>query len=198
MTSSFAARQLEVSDISPATKPVRIDVGRGAAATGADLLMAAFDEHEARIHGMLLASTRDPELAADVTQEAFLRLLGEARAGRYPDNPGGWLYRTATNLVINRSRRAAVARRLAPRLLRRDEPPSPEAHALDRERSVALKDALARLPLAQRTALIMAAQGVTGEEIAAHLGKSHGATRTLMLRARRRLRRVVEEQETLR
>ena len=184
-----------MNEISPATEPVRIAADMGNAATAAAFIEAVFDEHEAKIHGMLVTSMRDPELAADVTQEAFLRLLGEARAGRYPDNPGGWLYRTAVNLAISRARRAAVARRLAPRLLRRDEPAGPERIALDRERSQLMREALAALPLVQQTALIMAAQGHSGEEIAAHLGKGHGATRNLMLRARRQLRRVVDEEE---
>lgn len=195
VTSRLIARQLEVNEISPATEPVRIGADLGSAATAAAFIEAVFDEHEAKIHGMLVASMRDPELAADVTQEAFLRLLGEARAGRYPENPGGWLYRTAVNLAISRARRAAVARRFAPRLLRRDEPAGPERIALDRERSQLMREALAALPLGQQTALIMAAQGHSGEEIAAYLGKGHGATRTLMLRARRQLRRVLDEKE---
>lgn len=198
VTLPLAVRQLEVNEISPAREPVRIGTERRDAATVTAFIEAAFDEHEARVHGMVLALTRDPEVAADMTQEAFLRLVTEAHAGRYPDNPGGWLYRTASNLAVSRARRVAVARRLAPRLLRRDEPPSPEGIALERERSQVMRDALARLPLAQRTALIMAAQGVTGEEIAAHLDKSHGATRNMMLRARRQLRRTVEELEARR
>ena len=79
-----------------------------------EVIAAAFRDHSAAIHGTALRSTRDPELAADVTQEAFLRLVVEAQAGRFPDNVGGWLYRTSANLIISRARRAAVARRLAP------------------------------------------------------------------------------------
>jgi hypothetical protein len=77
-------------------------------------IAAAFRDHSSAIYGKALRSTRDPELAADVTQEAFLRLVVEAQAGRLPDNIGGWLYRTSANLIVSRARRAAVARRLAP------------------------------------------------------------------------------------
>jgi RNA polymerase sigma-70 factor (ECF subfamily) len=184
-----------VNDIRPATEPVRGAFGRRDAAAVSDFIAAAYEQHEARIHGMLLGATRDPELAADVTQEAFLRLLGEARAGRYPDAPGAWLYRTASNLVVSRARRAAVARRFAPRLLRRDDTPDPESMALEHERSRSMHAVLATLPMTDRTALLMAAQGLTGEEIAAHLGKSHGATRTLLFRARERLRDAMAERE---
>jgi DNA-directed RNA polymerase specialized sigma24 family protein len=40
----------------------------------------------------------------------------------------------------------------------------------------------------ERTALLMAAQGVSGIEIADYLGRSPAATRTMMCRARLRLR----------
>lgn len=188
-------RQSEVNQISPATEPVTVEFGRRTDASVSAFIAEAYDTHEASIFGMLLAVSRDRELAADLTQEAFLRLLHEARAGRFPDRPGAWLYRTGANLAISGVRRAAVARRFAPLLLRRDEPAEPEAMALERERSNSMRDVLAKLPVIERTALVMAAQGQTGEQIAAHLGKSHGATRTLMFRARARLRDAMSARE---
>jgi len=151
-----------------------------------------FDELGSRIRGRVLAATRDAEVAADVTQEAFLRLLREARADRYPEFTSAWLYRTAMNLAISRVRRAAVAQRMAPRLAVGDEAPMPEGIVLDRERMRSIGEALSLLSPTERTALVMAGQGMSGEEIAAHLGKSHGATRSLMFRARGRLRRLLE------
>jgi RNA polymerase sigma-70 factor (ECF subfamily) len=156
-----------------------------------EVIAAAFRDHSAAIYGTALRSTRDPELAADVTQEAFLRLVVEAQAGRFPDNVGGWLYRTSANLTVSRARRAAVARRLAPRLVECDEPEEPDAVALLQEQQSELQVALAALPAVDRTALLMAAQGATGQEIARRLGRSHAATRTLLSRARGRLRTAV-------
>jgi len=160
-----------------------------------ETIAAAFHDHSAAIHGTALRSTRDPELAADVTQEAFLRLVVEAQAGRCPENIGAWLYRTSANLIVSRARRAAVARRLAPRLVRTDGPAQPDAIAVLREDHHELQVALATLPVAARVALLMAAHGATGEEIARHLGRSHGATRTLLSRARGRLRTATIEAE---
>jgi RNA polymerase sigma factor (sigma-70 family) len=158
-----------------------------------EVIAAAFRDHSAAIHGTALRSTRDPELAADVTQEAFLRLVVEAQAGRFPDNVGGWLYRTSANLVVSRARRAAVARRLAPRLVRFDGPAEPDAVAVLQEQRHELHVALATLSAADRVALLMAAHGATGQEIARHLGRSHAATRTLLSRARGRLRTAAME-----
>jgi RNA polymerase sigma-70 factor (ECF subfamily) len=164
--------------------------GRPDPAAVSELIAAAFRDHSAAIYGTALRSTRDPELAADVTQEAFLRLVVEAQAGRLPDNVGGWLYRTSANLVISRARRAAVARRLAPRLVELDRPAEPDTVALLQEQQTELQVALAALPAVDRVALLMAAQGATGQEIARRLGRSHAATRTLLSRARGRLRAV--------
>ena len=144
--------------------------------------------HAAMAYAIALRATRDPELAEDVTQEAFVKLLTEARAGRYPDRAGAWLYRAVTNLVISRARRATVARRLAPRLVNVNAPDEPDFVALRNEGHVELRLALATLSPAERAALLLAASGASGIEIAAHLGMSHGATRAMICRARARLR----------
>jgi len=180
-----------VSEINPVTEPVRI-AGRDLATTPLVASIAtAYDAHSASIYGLALRATRDPEVAADITQEAFLRLLTEGRRGRVPDNVGGWLYRTSSNLIVSRARRASVARRFAPRLLPREEPDGPDVIAVGYEQQRELEAALATLSVADRVALAMAAQGATGEEIAGHLGRSHAATRTHLTRARARLRAAV-------
>jgi RNA polymerase sigma factor (sigma-70 family) len=171
-----------------------VETGRGHAlpnpepATTDDIVAAVFRDHAATLRGVALRSTRDPELAEDVTQEAFLRLFIEARAGRMPDNVRAWLYRTSANLIVTRARKAAVARRKAPCLARFDGPAQPDAIALLNEERDELDAVMATLPPAHRIALVMAADGATGEEIADRLGRTHGATRTLLTRARGRLR----------
>jgi RNA polymerase sigma-70 factor (ECF subfamily) len=162
--------------------------GRLDPSTISEEIAAAFRDHSPAIYGTALRSTRDPEFAADVTQEAFLRLVVEARAGRFPDNVGGWLYRASANLIVSRARHAAVARRLAPRLVEFDGPAEPDTVALLQEQQSELMVALAALSPVERVALLMAAQGATGQEIARRLGRSHAATRTLLSRARGRLR----------
>ena len=180
-----------MSDIDPPAEPVRIAGRDDAAARLTDLMTMAYDEHSVAIQGLALRSTRDPELAADVTQEAFLRLLTEGQHGRFPDNVGGWLYRTSTNLIVSRARRTSVARRFAPRLVERGEPDGPATIALGNEQHRELDRALATLSVDDRVALVLSAQGATGEEIAHHLGRSHAATRTHLTRARGRLRAAI-------
>jgi RNA polymerase sigma-70 factor (ECF subfamily) len=162
-----------------------------------EIIANAYEVHGAAIRGKALQLTRDPEVAADVTQEAFLRLFVEAKAGRLPDNVQAWLYRTSANLVISRSRRSEVARRYAPHLLSADRPVQPDEIVLRNEESQLLTSAVGTLPVADRIALVMAARGATGLEIAAELGRSHVATRALLSRARGRLRSGLAEAWTL-
>ena len=187
-----------MSEIKPVTEPVGIARRDLGTASLTAIIAAAYDTHASSIYGLALRATRDPELAADVTQEAFLRLLQEGQRGRLPDNASAWLYRTSTNLIVTRARRTAVARRFAPRLVVRDEPDGPDVVALGNERHRELDASLATLSVADRVVLVMAAQGASGEEIAKHLGHSHGAVRTQLTRARRRLRAAVLDREAMR
>jgi RNA polymerase sigma-70 factor (ECF subfamily) len=187
-----------VNEIEPTMEPVGAAGSDLAAVPLAAWVAATYDAHAASVFGLALRATRDPELAADVTQEAFLRLMTEGQHGHRPDNPGAWLYRTSTNLIISRARRASVARRLAPRLLSHDGPDRPEDVALGNEQHRELDAAMATLSVADRVALVLASQGATGEEIAGYLGRSPGATRTHLTRARARLRAAVLRREATR
>lgn len=187
-----------MSETHSATEPVSLP-GRGLSASSVSaIITAAYEAHSSAIFGLALRATRDPDLAADITQEAFLRLLQDVQRGRVPDNTGAWLYRTSSNLIISRGRRVTVARRLAPRLVARDEPDGPDAIAIDNEQHRELEASLATLAVDDRVALVMAAQGATGEEIAGHLGRSNGATRTHLTRARAHLRAAVLKREAAR
>ena len=73
-----------------------------------------------------------------------------------------------------------------------DDVESPESGVLARERTSAIDAVLATLPVDARTALLLSADGFSGEEIAATIGRSHAATRTLISRARVRVRLELE------
>ena len=147
------------------------------------------------LFAFLLRMTRDREVAEDLLQETFVRLITETRAGRMPEQVRAWLYRVAANAAISRGRHGSVWNRLVPRLLDRREPASPESEVLRTERESELHTALARLAPDARAALLLAAQGFSGQEVAASIGRTEGATRTLLCRARVQLRLVLEAAE---
>ena len=147
-----------------------------------------FELHHAELYRAALRACRDPETAEDLVQEALLRLMVEIDAGRAPDNGRAWLHRVIANLAVSLGRRATVGRKFAPALVSREEPATPEMIVLDVERRSDLAAALQGLPDRARTALLLAASGYSGVEIATAIGSSDCATRTLICRARLKLR----------
>lgn len=155
----------------------------------------AFDAHASRLKSFAYASTRDADSADDIVQETFFRLVRELRAGRVPDSTGSWLFRVASNLIASRGRHASVVERTKAQLFEPELGRSPEDTVLGREHDRALLDALQVLPDASRLALLMAANGMTSAEVAKAIGRSAGATRTLICRARLRLREDLASRE---
>ncbi|HET7645780.1 MAG TPA: RNA polymerase sigma factor [Candidatus Limnocylindria bacterium] len=154
---------------------------------------AAYEDHADALRAFLAASVRDAAEAEDLLHEAFLRLLTEIAAGRAPDHPRAWLFRVATNLATSRARRRGVAARRAPELLQRDVAPSPEEQLVAREAALAVHGRLAGLPDDARVALLLAAHGFSGAEIARRIGRTELATRSLLCRHRGRLRSTSPE-----
>jgi RNA polymerase sigma-70 factor (ECF subfamily) len=156
-----------------------------------DPLAALYSAHAAGLTRWMTALTRDEELAADVVQEAFLRLARELRAGRSPDNAAAWLAQVARNLATSGARRRQTASRFEPFLEHPSSPEDPASAALASERASAVHAALAELRPVDRTALLLAAEGHHNAEIAERIGRTELATRALLCRARRRLRPVL-------
>ena len=130
----------------------------------------------------------------DLLQEAYLRLTREVALGRAPDNMRAWLYRVASNLAISRGRRRRTAVAWMSRYGRTGDraEESTESVVLGRVRTPGLDAAMAALPPDARTALLLSAEGFSGEEIAEAIGRSHAATRTMLSRARVRVRLDLE------
>jgi RNA polymerase sigma-70 factor, ECF subfamily len=158
-------------------------------------LATIYEARRSELLAFLVGMTRDIDEAEDLLQETFVTLVREARAGRMPDDVRPWLYRVAANATISRRRRFASWTRLMPRLVDRGEPDRPEGEVLRSERDVELRAALAHLRPDGRAALLLAAQGFDGREIATAIGRTEGATRTLMCRSRLQLRGLLEAQE---
>ena len=163
-------------------------VARADARDRQGIVLAAYEEHQGALMSFAYAVTRDTNVAEDLVQETFLRLVAEVSDRQRPDNVRAWLYRVCGNLAVSRARRRAVADRFAPLLAFRSDAAAADAHVIRDEETRALVDALAHVSPDARAALVMAAQGFSGREIAQALRRSESSTRTMMFRAREKVR----------
>jgi RNA polymerase sigma-70 factor (ECF subfamily) len=138
---------------------------------------------------------RDPELAADLTQDAFVKAYRAQDTLEKPENARAWLYQIAHRVTLDELRRRKIVRFIPWSGESYGSTPSPERAAMDLRLSGDLARALARIPERQRAALILAEiHDLTGLELAAVLGVSHVAARALLTRARESLRQALAEE----
>jgi RNA polymerase sigma factor (sigma-70 family) len=170
-------------------------VGAGRSADIAPSVLAIYDAHHRELASFIAAIERDPRAAEDILSETFLRLIEAVRRDRTPDQPRAWLYRVAANLVVDGGRHRTVVSRVLGRLVDHRTEPPPEDTYLRGELRREVWAALGDLPIDARTALLLAAHGFSGREIADTLGRTELATRSLICRARLRLRDRLEGME---
>jgi RNA polymerase sigma-70 factor (ECF subfamily) len=151
-----------------------------------------FAKHHGEIHVYLLRMVRDPELAADLTQDAFVKAYRNYDTLEKPENARAWLYQIAHRVALDEIRRRKIIRFLPWTGESRGAAPSAEHIAMDLRLSADLQRALDRIPERQRAALLLAElHDLTGLELAAALGVSHVAARALLTRARESLRQAL-------
>ena len=150
---------------------------------------------QSRVFGLALAILKDPVLAEDIAQEAFLRAWRHGPS--YDPRRGtvtGWLLRITRNLAIDalRLRRAEV---MDPDVLTALAAPADvnvEDTALTREAADAVRRALRNLPEEQRRALLLAAfYGRTAEEISRLEAVPLGTAKTRIRLGLRRVRALL-------
>ena len=157
--------------------------------------------HRARIRAYLLAAARDAAEAEDLTQETMLRAWRAYPSLRDEAAATAWLYRIATNLLVERARSNA-RRPIVSADLRAVEhrPDSVDSIAGDpsqsigsREMSACIRALAADITEAQRATLLLHdGFGLTNPEIAAILGCSIAAVKIRLHRARAHMARLVE------
>ncbi len=154
-----------------------------------------FARYQAEIYAYLVRMLRDPELAADLTQDAFVKAYRAYDALQKPENARAWLYQIAHRVALDDLRRRRIVRFVPLVGEARNTAPSAERLAMDARLSGDLQRALARIPERQRRALLLAElHDMTGLELAAALGVSHVAARALLTRARESLRTALADE----
>lgn len=136
----------------------------------------------------LVRLTGDSDLAEDVAQETFVRLVEKT-----PDNKGirAWLYRVATNLVRDHSRvsrrRVELLQEMSTRVPHGDPPLDADVAMEVEERRKTVRGALDTLTERDRTVLLMREQGFSHEEIATAVGTTTKSVGRMIARALQKL-----------
>lgn len=159
-----------------------------------------YNMHQAGIFTFIRSQVRQAELAADLTQDTFVRAWESLPKLRDENAFRGWLHRIASNLIRDevKSGRARLevvesawsdedgSVRSEQPTLERD---GPEQIALAREASREVWAALGALPGEQRAAVVMHhLEGMSVEEIAAAMKVRPGTIMSRLSRAREALR----------
>jgi RNA polymerase sigma-70 factor (ECF subfamily) len=137
--------------------------------------------------------TGDADVAEDIAQESFVRLLRQA----LPENEvRPWLFTVAMNLVRDHARKTERRHRLltsAPVLVNPNLLPDEDVEKA--ERIAKVRGALEKLPVRDRQLLLMREEGFKYEEIAAVIGVAPASVGTLIARALKRFSEVYQSRE---
>ena len=151
-----------------------------------------YERHHAALFRYLHRYTGDGDLADDLAQEAFVRLL----RARVPESDArAWLFKVATNLARDHGRRSARRARLVVSRGGADEAADDATvERIARDREVArVRVALDALDERERRMLLMREEGFSYREIAEAVDVAPGSVGTLLARALSRFRRAFEE-----
>lgn len=163
----------------------------------------AFEEVYERFGSMVfnlaLRLSGEPEEAADLSQETFLRIHRHLAGFRGRSSLKTWVYRVAINCCRSRYKRQSAWRGRVlldseERLARLpDGRRSPEERAVARGTVGRISEAIAQLPPIYREAVLLRdIEGLTYEEISQVLGQRLGTVRSRIARGRDKLRVLLE------
>lgn len=168
-------------------------------------LNALMDRHSPRIYNYLLRSLQDPDDAADLAQETFVRVYQNRTRFNPRQKFSTWLYAIASNLVRDRYRWRIRHPQVSMEAESSDSgsslkdtfidaTPTPHESLQKLERQEAVKAAVAALPEELREPLILAVyEGLSQAEIGEILKCSVKAVETRIYRARNQLREKLGE-----
>lgn len=175
------------------------------AAGDAGAFAQLYDRHARAVYRFLLRSLRDPQVADDLLQETWLAVVRNAPGYAPRARFASWLYGIARSKLIDHWRRTDPATSLDDPVandpdaslvdhIAADAAFQPEVQALSRAQARAFVDAVEALPLAQREAFLLHAEGgLTLDEIANLTQVGAETVKSRLRYAIRRLRAAMED-----
>lgn len=161
--------------------------------------------YQRKVYAVALGIVKDPDLAWDVAQEAFVRVHQHLAEFKGESSFSTWVLRIATHLGIDSVRRERT--RSKDELEETDESAlaeggegilatalgtNPQETALRRELAGKITEALGRLPEMHRTILVLRElEGLSYEELAERLGIHKGTVMSRLFHARRKMQELL-------
>lgn len=184
---------------------------RRAQAGDREALSALIQSQQTYVYSIAMSLMHNPADAADMTQEAFIRLLRSLGTYRAETKFTTWLYRLVTNICLDGLRRRGRpvesldepassqsgddARTAGERLADSDRWTQPEEELTLRESASEVRQALAHLPTAQRLALTLYYfDDMRYEDIAEAMGLPLNTVKSHIRRGKERLALALSSQ----
>jgi RNA polymerase sigma-70 factor (ECF subfamily) len=177
-----------------------------------DAFRALVVRYQRKVYAVALGIVKDPDLAWDVAQEAFVRV--HANLGTFEGKSAfsTWLFRIATHLAIDsiRKERASQKEELdevheadladaGEGILATSLGNDPRANVLRRELAGKIQDALAGLSEKHRTILVLReVEGLSYEELAERLEIHKGTVMSRLFHARKNMQAALRRYAGLR
>ena len=149
--------------------------------------------HQNLVYNLAYRFMRDPTLAEDMTQEAFLKAFRLLKSFRGDSTFSTWMYRVTCNVCLTELKRR---KRLGEIL--RVAPWPPHTNTSEPERAdlaESIRRCVTKLPAPYATAITLYyLKGISYEEIADIMKIPQGTLKTWMYRAREKLRKLVQQE----
>lgn len=146
-----------------------------------------------KLVGQIYAMCGNRAEAQDAVQEAFVRAWDHRRKLDVDRSPEAWVRTTAYRLAVSNWRRISRGRRQPDRALESPPPPEPTTDHL------IINDALARLPEAQRRAIVLHHLcDMSVVDVAKEMGTPTGTVKARLARGREALARLLHSEKEFR
>ena len=160
-----------------------------------DAFAELYNRYLCRVYRFVRSQTPDEPTAEDLTAHVFFRAMSSAGSFRGDGSYKSWLFRIAHNSLVTWRRKQSSAPIAVEELPEHVDPsPSPSTIAVDRAERQVVWSLVSTLPPTQREVLALRyLEDLEIGEIADITGKTRGAIRILLHRARNGLRHALEE-----
>jgi RNA polymerase sigma-70 factor (ECF subfamily) len=173
----------------------------------AEAFRALVVRHQRKVYAVALGIVKDPDLAWDVAQEAFVRVHQHLADFKGESAFSTWALRITTHLAIDVLRKERSSARDALDDVRESDledagegilatalGTNPQHSALRRELLGKITEALAQIPEKHRTILVLReVEGLSYEELAEHLGIHKGTVMSRLFHARKKMQALLAD-----